>query len=457
MNAETNIEHLSVAIPSQIFELDPMKSWGTYKMMVIRAIFSGLTTIDKEGQIRGDILKSWEINQEGDVYTFYLRKGLLFHDLSEVTANDVAHSISRYFQSKKTEKYNQLLAKYLQPELDTKPPYFLESIEVKSPYTLKVKLKNRSSSFLRVISMSNLKIVKQDQRIIGSGAYVPAFNGDGTITLTRFGHYKNRIIKGPHRITILSNTPKSSSTESRERAKADVQIGLQLREAKIPSGYRKKALGFVGYNHILLNENTVTNYDQRNELAQTLQHYAWSKGATDQFNQKMPHLLPEGLLLPSYYTPRKELETKKRLSLSRSYKVVLVKRHFTKHFLQRLKDHPQIEVIEIQGPEYFDYYSTGRFDAISLPYLGTFFNRADYLPVTFQDKEVADLMDMKSLSTLKSSLNVARLTQAIRLIEKKKLMIPLYSLDIPILFRRSLNIPSPGVRNTLYLGEITKQ
>ncbi|MCE5194394.1 MAG: peptide-binding protein [Nitrospiraceae bacterium] len=52
-------------------------------------IFNGLTKYDKNINITGDLAHSWDISPSGLQITFYLRKGVLWHDGIELTSDDV--------------------------------------------------------------------------------------------------------------------------------------------------------------------------------------------------------------------------------------------------------------------------------------------------------------------------------------------------------------------------------
>lgn len=52
-------------------------------------IFNGLTKYDKDIKIIGDLAESWKISPDGLEIIFNLRKGILWHDNVEVTADDV--------------------------------------------------------------------------------------------------------------------------------------------------------------------------------------------------------------------------------------------------------------------------------------------------------------------------------------------------------------------------------
>lgn len=57
-------------------------------------VYSGLLRADENGGYVPDLASSYEISEDGTVYTFHLREGLTFHDGSPLTAADVLFTIA---------------------------------------------------------------------------------------------------------------------------------------------------------------------------------------------------------------------------------------------------------------------------------------------------------------------------------------------------------------------------
>lgn len=76
--------------------LDPALAYDIASAMVIQNIFDTLVTY-KPGttELVGKLAERWESNENATVWTFYLRKGVKFHDGTELTAEDVKYSIDR--------------------------------------------------------------------------------------------------------------------------------------------------------------------------------------------------------------------------------------------------------------------------------------------------------------------------------------------------------------------------
>src|SRR5208283_5396726 len=51
-------------------------------------VFNGLVKYDKDIRLIGDLAERWEISNGGKTITFYLRKGVRWHDGAEFTAED---------------------------------------------------------------------------------------------------------------------------------------------------------------------------------------------------------------------------------------------------------------------------------------------------------------------------------------------------------------------------------
>lgn len=75
--------------------LDPALASDADSTEFILKIFSGLVALDADLNIVPDIAESWEVSEDGTVYTFHLRKDVYFHDGKHVTAHDFKYSMER--------------------------------------------------------------------------------------------------------------------------------------------------------------------------------------------------------------------------------------------------------------------------------------------------------------------------------------------------------------------------
>ena len=75
--------------------LDPALMTDTTSAGVVVEIFSGLMALDTDLQLVPDVAESFDISEDGLVYTFYLRPSAKFHDGKQVTAQDFKWSIER--------------------------------------------------------------------------------------------------------------------------------------------------------------------------------------------------------------------------------------------------------------------------------------------------------------------------------------------------------------------------
>jgi len=76
--------------------LDPALVYDIASAMVVQNIFDTLVTY-KPGttELEGKLAERWESNENATIWTFYLRKGVKFHDGTELTADIVKYSIER--------------------------------------------------------------------------------------------------------------------------------------------------------------------------------------------------------------------------------------------------------------------------------------------------------------------------------------------------------------------------
>lgn len=75
--------------------LDPAVVQDSGSAAYLVEIFSGLVRLDKNLEIQPDLAESYEVSDDGKVYTFTLRRNATFHDGRPVLAQDVKYSMER--------------------------------------------------------------------------------------------------------------------------------------------------------------------------------------------------------------------------------------------------------------------------------------------------------------------------------------------------------------------------
>lgn len=87
---------LRIGVAQGLVALDPHTSSLYSDVRVLQQIYRGLLTTDPETLAPvGDMAESWEVSEDGLVWTVRLREGLTFHDGTALTASDVVYSLNR--------------------------------------------------------------------------------------------------------------------------------------------------------------------------------------------------------------------------------------------------------------------------------------------------------------------------------------------------------------------------
>lgn len=111
--------------------VNPVLSSSDIDRDLVSLIYSGLLKIDSEGNLIPDIANSYEISEDGLVYTFKLKDNVYFHDGVRLTADDVIFTIEKIQDSnlKSPREANWLGVK------TEKIDEFTVSFTLKQPYS----------------------------------------------------------------------------------------------------------------------------------------------------------------------------------------------------------------------------------------------------------------------------------------------------------------------------------
>lgn len=87
---------IKMSMASDIDSFDPFLSVAYDTQAVNKNIFEGLMTFDENGNCIPSLSESYDVSNDGLLYTFHLRHGVTFHDGTPFTSKDVVYSINRY-------------------------------------------------------------------------------------------------------------------------------------------------------------------------------------------------------------------------------------------------------------------------------------------------------------------------------------------------------------------------
>lgn len=135
---------LRVRLGADIGNLDPARIFQYENQTVATQIYNGLVRYDEAtNAIVPDLATSWEISEDGTVYTFQLRTGVTWHkDFGAFTSDDVKFSFERVLDPKTGSSYVGQFAS-------------VKSVEAPAADRVVITLKEPNSGFLHKVSAFN--------------------------------------------------------------------------------------------------------------------------------------------------------------------------------------------------------------------------------------------------------------------------------------------------------------
>ncbi len=83
---------LVLGMIADIQRADPHRQTGNPSNQVFSLITESLVQLDEQGRVSPGIAESWQVSDDAMEHTFFLRKGVLFHNHRELVADDVKQS-----------------------------------------------------------------------------------------------------------------------------------------------------------------------------------------------------------------------------------------------------------------------------------------------------------------------------------------------------------------------------
>jgi len=144
--------------------LDPALSTDIYAVTVIQQLFDGLVQFDKDLNIIPAIAESWKNSHDGLTYTFYLRKGVRFHNRREVTSKDFVYSFTRIIDPKTKSPAANFLDRVLGfKQFQEGKAHHVRGLRSTGKYMLEIKLSEPYSPFLSILGMNKFKVLPKEE------------------------------------------------------------------------------------------------------------------------------------------------------------------------------------------------------------------------------------------------------------------------------------------------------
>ncbi len=144
--AKAGNKTLVIARVFDIRTLDPERQYELTPPMIMHAVYENLVTFDGTDytKVVPFLAKSWDISDDGLVYTFHLRDDVKFHSGNPLTAADVKFSFERLHNLKDNPSWL----------MDV-----VDSIEVVDDHTVAITLTEPNAAFLAMLVSPNFGIV----------------------------------------------------------------------------------------------------------------------------------------------------------------------------------------------------------------------------------------------------------------------------------------------------------
>lgn len=187
--------------------IDPSFNAQIYGVIYIQHVFEGLTTRDKNNKVVEGVAESWDISQDGKIYTFHLRTNSLWSDGKPVVAEDFVYSWRREVDPVVASEfsYQHEAVKNARDITAGKKPVETLGVKAIDDYTLEVELEAPTAYFLELTAFPTYAPLRKDiiekygdkwtlspESYIGNGPYIMSErNIDKNIVMTKSTNYWN--------------------------------------------------------------------------------------------------------------------------------------------------------------------------------------------------------------------------------------------------------------------------
>ncbi len=214
----------------KVSNIDPALMRDEYSKKITPFVYDTLFTIDSNGKIENSLAEEYKWLSERELY-LKLKSKILFHDNSELTAEDVKKSLN-----------------FLREQGTLKNLYSeITDIKVLSRNELVIKIAEEDNTFLNSLTYKISSIAKREnQKVLGTGEYKIAAMTGKEIKLETFSNYKREA-------TQLKEIKFTWEMDEKQRIISlfndSADIALDMEEGTISEG---KNLGILSKENLIV-------------------------------------------------------------------------------------------------------------------------------------------------------------------------------------------------------------
>ncbi|WP_226556676.1 nickel ABC transporter substrate-binding protein [Priestia aryabhattai] len=293
---------LTIAWPRDVGEMNP-HVYNPSQLFAQSMVYEPLVSYQDGGKIKPNLATSWEISEDGKVYTFHLRKGVKFSDGTDFNAEIVKKNFDTILNNKELHSWLGFITKIAQTEVVDKNTFKLTLTEPYYP-TIQELAVVRPVRFLGKAGFpkdgdTSKGIVKP----VGTGPWIlEEYKADEYAIYKRNKNYWGEIPK-VEKIKVKVIPDAETRVLAFEKGDLDMIYGEGVvsldtfKQLKSTGKYETRVSEPIATRQLVMNTKTEQLSDER--VRQAL-HYGFNKeelvkGVTSGLEEKADHILPTNL------------------------------------------------------------------------------------------------------------------------------------------------------------------
>ncbi|MFQ6390535.1 nickel ABC transporter substrate-binding protein [Priestia aryabhattai] len=293
---------LTIAWPRDVGEMNP-HVYNPSQLFAQSMVYEPLVSYQAGGKIKPNLAKSWEISEDGKVYTFHLREGVKFSDGTDFNAEIVKKNFDTILNNEELHSWLGFITKIAQTEVVDKNTFKLTLTEPYYP-TIQELAVVRPVRFLGEAGFpkdgdTSKGIVKP----VGTGPWIlEKYKADEYAIYKRNENYWGEIPK-VEKIKVKVIPDAETRVLAFEKGDLDMIYGEGVvsldtfKQLKSTGKYETRVSEPIATRQLVMNTKTEQLSDER--VRQAL-HYGFNKealvkGVTSGLEEKADHILPTNL------------------------------------------------------------------------------------------------------------------------------------------------------------------